>query len=110
MRATDAALLIISLVVAWSIYRAHRNPDFAFNFLDIIMENGRISRLACVFMGAFAVSSWIMIRVTFDGKMTEGLFTAYGAVWVAPIIAKLFSPPQVSSSTSTVSTSTTTGG
>ena len=92
MRATDAALLIISLVVAWSIYRAHRNPEYQFSFFDLIMENGKLSRLACVFMGSFAVSSWIMVRATMDGKMTEGLFLAYGGVWVAPILAKLFAP------------------
>jgi len=93
MRATDAALLIITLVVSWSIYRAHRNRDYSFDFFDLIMDGGKLSRLACVFMGSFCVSSWIMIRATMDGKMTEGLFAAYGGIWVAPIIAKLFSPP-----------------
>ncbi len=92
MRATDAALLIISLVVAWSIYRAHRNPAYEFSFFDLVMENGKLSRLACVFMGSFGVSSWIVIRATMDGKMTELLFAAYGAMWVAPIMAKLFAP------------------
>ncbi len=92
MRATDAALLIISLVVAWSIYRAHRNPAYDFSFFDLVMENGKLSRLACVFVGSFGVSSWIVIRATMDGKMTELLFAAYGAMWVAPITAKLFAP------------------
>lgn len=84
-------MVIIALVIAWSFYRAHRNSAFSFNVFDLIMENGRLSRLACVFMGSFGVSSWIMMRLTIDGKMTEGLFMAYGGVWVAPIIAKLFS-------------------
>ena len=91
MRSADAAMVIIALVIAWSFYRAHRNSAFSFNVFDLIMENGRLSRLACVFMGSFGVSSWIMMRLTIDGKMTEGLFMAYGGVWVAPIIAKLFS-------------------
>ena len=90
MRAADAAILIISLVVAWSFYKAHTNKKLSFNLFDLLMENERLSRLACVFMGSFGVSSWIMVRVTIDNKMTEGLFMAYGAVWVAPIIAKLF--------------------
>lgn len=106
MRAADASLLIITLVIAWSIYRAHKNPSSPFNVFDILLENGRLSRLACVFMGSFVVSSWIMVRLTFDGKMTEGMFMAYGTVWVAPIIAKLFSPDRAA--TSSVSTSTTT--
>jgi hypothetical protein len=108
MRAADASLLIIGLVVAWSIYRAHRNPAYEFSFFDLLMDNGRLSRLAFVFMGSFLVSSWIMIRLTFDGKMSEGLFMAYGTVWVAPIIARLFSPPPTSSMTTTSSTQTVT--
>jgi len=111
MRAADAALLIIALVIAWSLYRAHRsnNGYFSqFNLLDLLLENGRVSKLACVFMGSFAVSSWIMVRMTFDGKMTEGLFMAYGGVWVAPVIARLFSPPtQTATAVSTTSVSTT---
>lgn len=92
MRAMDGALLIVALMVAWSIYRAHRNPSYQFNIFDLLVENGRLSKLAAVFMGSFLVSSYVIIRMTIDGKMTEGLFMAYGTVWVAPIIAKLFSP------------------
>ncbi len=100
MRATDASLLIITLVVAWSLYRAHRNPAYEFNFFDLLMENGKLSRIACVFIGSFAVSSWIMIRTTMDGKMTEGLFTAFGVIWVAPICAKLFAPAPLNAASS----------
>lgn len=95
MRATDAALLIIAMLIAWSFYRAHKDRQFRFNVFDLIMEHDKVSRLACAFMGSFLVSSWIMVRVTLDGKMTDTLFAAYGAIWVAPIIAKLFgvNPP-----------------
>jgi len=93
VRVTDAALLILTLMVAWSIYRANRDPGNTFNFLDLLMENGRISKLACVFLGSFIVTSWVMIRLTFDGKMDGLLFAAYGALWVTPITAKLFSLP-----------------
>lgn len=97
MRSADAALLIVALCVGWSLYRAHRLIGNNFNLIDLIMENGRVSRLACVFLGSFGVSSWIMIRLTLDGKMTEMMFAAYAAAWIAPIIAKLFSaqPPAV---------------
>ena len=92
MRAADGALLIVALVVAWSFYRAHRNAALTFNLFDLIMENGRVSKLACVFLGSFGVTSWIMVRLTLDGKMTEGYLTAFGALWIIPITAKLFSP------------------
>lgn len=108
MRSADASLLIISLVVAWSFYRAHRDPNFAFNALDLIMENGRVSRLACAFMATLMVTSWIMVRLTIDGKMTEGYVTSYGLMWVAPIIAKLFSPQPSTSISTTTTTATST--
>lgn len=108
MKAIDGALLIVALAVAWSFYRAQKDRTITFNLLDLIIENGRVSKLACVFMGAFAVSSWVVIKVALDGKMTEGLFMAYGTVWVAPIIAKLFTPQAAISVTTTTATQTVT--
>lgn len=105
MRATDAALLIVALVIAWSVYRAHTRKDSgfdAFNVLDLLMEGGRVSRLACAFMVTLVVTSWIMVRLTLDAKMTEGYIIGYGGMWVAPIIAKLFSGPPASSTTTTM--------
>ena len=112
MRATDAALLIVALVIAWSFYRAHRSDSAAFanfNLLDLILENGRVSRLACVFLGAFMVSSWVIVRMTIDGKMTELIFAGYGTMWVSPIIAKLFANiPAATTITQTTATTTLT--
>ncbi len=111
MRATDAALLIVALVIAWSFYRAHRSNDgtFAnFNLLDLIMENGRVSRLACAFLATLLVTSWVIVRLTIESKLTEGYFIGYGGMWVAPIIARMFgTPTQTATATSTTSVSTT---
>ena len=111
MRATDAALLIVALVIAWSFYRAHRSKDGSFanvNLLDIIMENGRPSRIACAFMATLLVTSWVIVRLTIENKMTEGYFIGYGGMWVAPIIARMFgTPTQTATATSTTSVSTT---
>ena len=107
MRAADAALLIVALVIVWSFYKAHRDPSFTFSLFDLIMEGGRVSKVSCLVMGAFAVHTWIMIRLTLDSKMTEGYLTIYGATWVAPLLVRLFTPPQTSTSTQTTSTSTT---
>jgi len=113
MRATDAALLIVALVIAWSFYRAHRSNEGAFsqfNLLDLLLENGRVSKVSCLVMGAFTVHSWIIVRLTVEGKMTEGYLTIYGATWVAPLLARMFSGPSstaTATSTSTVSTTVT---
>jgi len=72
VRAYDAALLIVALVIAWSIYRAHNDESNTFNVLDLVMENGRLSRIACAFMATLVVTSWVIVRQTSDGKLTEG--------------------------------------
>ena len=108
-----AILAIVVLGIIWSIYRLHRNPDADFNFLDLIMERGRVSKFSCVMMGAFVLHSWIMLDLELHGKMTEGYLTVYGATWIAPIIAQLFnreaaSAPPVTTTTTTASAVTTT--
>ena len=108
MRATDAALLIVAMVIAWSFVRAHRDKTNTFNLLDLLMENGRLSRIACAFMATLVVTSWVIVKLTIEGKLTEGLFGAYVAAWVAPIVAKLCRPPSsTATATSTTSVSTT---
>jgi len=104
--ATDAALLVVILLAAWSFYRAQRDPHFDFNAFDIIMEHGRVSRIACVFMAAFFVHSWIMIKLTFDGKMSEGYLTIYGATWVAPILSVILAGAMKGDSNAGISVST----
>lgn len=99
MSASDAALLIFVLLIGWSLYRAQKDPTISFNLFDLIMENGRVSRIGFAFVVALFVTSWVLIRVARDGKMTDLLYAAYGAMWVAPIVAKLFSPPPPPGST-----------
>ncbi len=99
MRAPDAAILIVALVIAWSFYKAHIDHAFTFNLFDLVMENGRLSKVSCLVMGAFVVHTWIMVRLTFDMKMTEGYLTIYGATWVAPMLARMFSTGPAPSTT-----------
>lgn len=81
------------LIIVWTMYRAQRDKKFKeFNLFDLLMEHGRLSRIACVFLGSFLTTSWIMVRLTLDGKMTEGYLAGYGALWVAPIVAKILGP------------------
>ena len=95
MRAADGAMLIVALAIAWSLYRAHRSPQVTFDLFDLLMEHGRVSRIACAFLATLVTTTWIMVRLTIDMKMSAEYFMAYGAMWVAPIVAKLFSPANV---------------
>lgn len=110
MKTTDIVmytlLAVIIAGIAISFYRYQKNPANTFNILDLLMENGRVSRLAAAFMATLLVTSWVMIKLTIDGKMTEGYLMAFGGMWIAPIISKMFATNNgstVSSSTTTVS-------
>ena len=80
----------------------------SFTLFDLVSDNGKFSRVAAVCVGSFALTTWLIVRLTLDGKMTEGYFTTYSATWVAPIIAKLFSPASTLDTTTVSMTSTTT--
>jgi len=110
MRLSDAiGLLVVTGIIA-SIYYAQKNPEFKeFNLFDLLMENGRLSKLSVAFMTGLVVMSWIMIRLTIDGKMTEGYLGLYGSIIIAPVIARLFSAPTVTGTATTSTTSTTSG-
>jgi hypothetical protein len=108
MRSADAALMVLLLLVVWSFYRAQRDPATTFNLFDLVTEGGRVSKLACAFVGGVMVLSWIMIRLTLDGKMTEGYVGLYGGIVIAPVIAKLFSPPPGAGTVTTATSQTVT--
>lgn len=110
MKVMDGVLIAIALLIALSFYRAHKDKSFSFNLFDLIMENGRLGRLAFAFMVTLIITSWIMVRLTLDGKMTEGYLMGYGAMWVAGIVAKMFSTQTVSSSSSVTNTTLVTPG
>lgn len=107
MTLLETAGIVLVLVVIWSIYRANRSEKNTFNILDLLMENGRVSRIASVFMGSWGAMTYVFIGLYATGKMTEGLYTAYGAVTIAPLIAKMFAPAPAPSTTTTTSMSST---
>jgi len=88
----DWMLIVLAgaaLFVLLSFWRAHRTPGFDFNAFDLVMENGKVSKIAFTFMTAFAVTTWILIDLQLKGKMTEGYLTTYGAMWVASLVARV---------------------
>lgn len=88
----NVALALVAGLIAISLYRTNRdNPDF--NLIDLLMENGRVSKVSCLVMGSFGVHTWIMLYLTVHDKMSEGYLTIYGATWAAPLIVRLFNPP-----------------
>ena len=83
-------LVVIGIVVAYSFWKAHRDPTFVqFNVFDLIMFHGRLDKIAVVFMAVFILTAWVFIGLYLDGKMTEGYMTTFGVMWVAPLTAKV---------------------
>ena len=82
--------LLVALIIMISLRRAHDDPASTFDLRDLLMENGRVSKAAAVMLGSFAATTWCFIYLTISGKMTEGMFGLYAAVWVTPVLARLF--------------------
>jgi len=105
-----AVLGVAAVLLVVSFWRAHRSALAQFNMFDLITENGRVSKIALAFMVAFGVTTWIVVYLTVRDKMTEGLFLAYGGLWVVPLVAKVVfdknEMPGTTSSTVTVQQTT----
>ena len=83
-------ILALALVAAAvSLWRAHKLPDVQFNLLDLLMENGRVSKIAVAFMLVLGVSTWVIVDQQVTGKLTEGMFGLWLTAWVTPLVAKV---------------------
>lgn len=89
MSPTEALLAIVGIFAAWTIYRAQKDTTLDFNLFDLIMENGKVSKIACAFMLTLGFTTWLMLDLQLKGKMTEGYFTMYGTLWIAPLVARV---------------------
>ena len=100
MKITDLYMYAIfaafTVIIGVSLWRFQRREGNDFDLLDLLMSNGRVSRMACAFSLALAVTSWIMLKLTIDQKMTEGYLGIYGGLWITPIISKMFATSSIS--------------
>lgn len=80
--------------MARCLYRLHRDklnvPNF--DLTGLVMEIGpdgktRISKIGFAWMVTLFMTTWVVIRLTLRGQLTEGYFQAYLAAWVAPLVA-----------------------
>lgn len=98
-------LAVGAVLILVSFWRAHSRPGFDFNAFDLIMENGRVSKIALAFMLVLAVSTWVIVAQQLAGKLTEGLFGLWLTAWVTPLVAKVvFNKTDVPAETGTTIT------
>lgn len=71
-------LLVILTVVSW-----HRNKA-GFDLSQCIVDSvtGRISPEKVAYMTALAVSTWVIVALTIDDKITEGFLLTYLSIFV----------------------------
>ncbi len=86
-------MMVLGVVATLFAYHKDKGDYKTFDLTDLIMENGRISKLASTMLGAFVIHSWIMVELTLANKMTEGYITLYGTIWIAPVLAQMFTKP-----------------
>ena len=106
-----AILAIVVLTIIWSIYRLHRNPNVEFQLFDLLMENNRVSKVSVIVMTAFLATTWAFITDCINRKgLDVALLAAYGGLWVAPLLMKLYNAGQngVASTTTTTTASAVT--
>lgn len=95
-----AVLAVTVLSILWALERRSRNTRSKIALDDLLIgDDGRMSKAAAVMFGSFAMTTWVVVYLTINGKLTEGYFAAYIAAWVAPAVAKIIKgPPDVAAS------------
>jgi len=84
------ALLSILLFIVRVMFKRDKDPDSKVNLDDLLIgEDGKVSKAAVVMLGAFLMTTWVIIHLTLMDKLTEGFFGAYMLAWVTPTVAKL---------------------
>lgn len=86
---TIVVLCVAVLAVAFTLWRAHTRHDIDFNLLDLLLEGGRVSKIAVAFMLVLGTSTWVIVHQTINDKITEGMFGLWLTAWVTPLVAKV---------------------
>lgn len=86
-----AAFAICLLLAVWGLIRRDRRKGgFSFDELLTDPSTGTTSILRVVFMGAFAVSTWLLVFVAFTKPdMILAVLTTYVTAFVTPIVTKI---------------------
>lgn len=113
IEAMHAVLAIAVLVIGISIWNAHKSQSTIFNAFDLLMENGRVSKIAVAFMLVLLVSTWVIVDQQISAKLSEGMFGLWLTAWVTPLVAKVVfaktDPPGMTTSTTIMQETTERG-
>lgn len=83
IRSHTSTLVLIgmAMLAVWVMLRWQKShPEF--DLADLITErNGKVSLKKMGVTVALTVTTWVMVTVTAQGKMTEGYVALYAGVW-----------------------------
>lgn len=77
------------IIMAFSFWATHKNKSNEFNAFDLIMHEGRVDKIAVSYMLVLILSSWIMVDLQVNAKMTEGYLGIYVGAWIVPLVSKV---------------------
>lgn len=84
------SLLLILLFIVRVMFRRDKDPESKINLDDLLIgDDGKVSKAAVVLLGAFLMTTWVIIHLTLMDKLTEGYLTIYAGAWIAPTVTKL---------------------
>lgn len=90
MSVTYALLGIVALIAAWSLYRFHRDRNYAqFDLTDLVVHNGKLDKFAFWLAVGYVFLTWAMIHLIVNDKWTEGYAGIYVGAVISPLVAKV---------------------
>ncbi|MEY4761266.1 MAG: hypothetical protein RLZZ200_1122 [Pseudomonadota bacterium] len=100
---------VVLLIIA-TLFLRSRSAHSKLSLDDLLLgDDGRLSKAAAVMIGAFGLTTWLMVYLALQGKMTEGYLAIYVASWITPTVAVIIKrPAEVPTSTLETSTTSTT--
>lgn len=85
--------VILAAIVIWlliTLIRRDKSSSSKINLEDLLIgDDGKMSKAAAVMLGAFAMTTWLMVYLTLNAKMTEGYLAIYVGAWIAPTVTRL---------------------
>ena len=88
-----AILGVVGLLVVWSLIRVSRSEKSKINLDDLLLDkDGTTSKSAIVFLGSWAMTTWVIVFLTLTEKLTELYFTAYITAWIVPVVTRFIKP------------------
>lgn len=86
-----AAVLAVGLVVVMISLRRQSRASNTYAISDLLLgDDGKASPSRHVLFGSFLIASWVVVSAALRDKLSDGIFTAYLAAFVAPAVSVIF--------------------